>query len=86
MEKRHLQQFLKKFDVYIILNNKNGQYLIGRKTNPIMKPQYLKINNSDQNKKFILNRTQTKLFGQVHLNRYFEQHPENKPHNSKLNN
>lgn len=74
-----------KFDVYIILNNKNGQYLIGKKTNSIMKPQYLKINNSDQNKSYLLNRTQTRPHGQVHLNRYFEQYPENRPPNSKLN-
>jgi hypothetical protein len=74
-----------KFDVYIILNNKNGEYLIGRKTISIMKPQYLKINNSNQNKKFLLNRTKTTPFGQVHLNRYFEQHPENNSYNSKIN-
>jgi hypothetical protein len=74
-----------KFDVYIILNNKNGKYLIGRKTNDRMVPQYLKINNSDQNKSYLLNRTQTRPHGQVHLNRYFEQYPENRPPNSKLN-
>jgi len=70
------------FDVYIILNNKNGQYLIGKKTNHIMKPQYLKINNSDPDKKILLNRTQTRPHGQVHINRYFENHPENNPLNS----
>ena len=69
------------FDVYIILNNKNGQYLIGKKTNHIMKPQYLKINNSDPNKQILLNRTHTRPHGQVHINRYFENHPENKPPN-----
>jgi hypothetical protein len=67
------------FNVYIILNNKNGKYLIGRKTIPIMKPQYLKINNSDQNKSHLLNRTHTRPYGQVHLNRYFIQYPENRP-------
>ena len=74
------------FDVYIILNNKNGQYLIGKKTKEREIPEYLKINNSDPNKKILLNRTETRNNGQIHLNRYFENHPENKPSNSKLNN
>ena len=73
------------FDVYIILNNKNGQYLVGKKTNDRMRPQYLKINNSDKNKSYLLNRTHTRPHGQVHLNRYFEQYPENRPQNYKLN-
>ena len=76
-----------KFDVYIMLNDNKGQYLIGKKISPIMKPKYLELNTSYNSFPPItskLNKTRGFLsnIAKNHITRYLENHPKNRPTNS----
>ena len=76
-----------KFDVYIMLNDNKGQYLIGKKISPIMKPKYLELNTSYNSYPPItsmLNNTRGFLsnIAKNHITRYLENHPKNRPTNS----
>jgi len=74
-------EVLKNFNVYILLNFKEGQYIIGRKNNPQYNPQYIKINNTEL-KKILLNKTETNsTYAKDHINRYLAQYPENRSPN-----
>ena len=83
----HGKNINEKFDVYIMLNDKKGEYLIGKKISRIMKPKYLKLNNSYNSYPPItsmLNNTRAYLSqnSKNHITRYLENHPKNRPTNS----
>jgi hypothetical protein len=73
------------FDVYIILDSKNGEYLIGKKTSDLIKPQYLELKNRDKMKQILLQKKNNKFLSQnaiKHINTYLTNHPEKRQANS----
>jgi len=78
----HGKNINEKFDVYIMLNDNKGQYLIGKKISPIMKPKYLELNtsyNSYPPLTTMLNKTRGFLsnIAKKHINGYLNNHSKN---------
>ena len=89
----HGKNINEKFDVYIMLNDNKGQYLIGKKISPIMKPKYLELNTSYNGYPPFtnhppltnpLNRGYDFLsnIAKKHINGYLNNHSKNRPANS----
>ena len=89
----HGKNINEKFDVYIMLNDSKGGYLIGKKISPIMKPKYLELNTSNNGYPPFtnhppltnpLNRGYDFLsnIAKKHINGYLNNHSKNRPANS----